>query len=662
MFVYEGRLEWGRYGQNETALIILPAGPIRVGDVVWFLSQWTVDSQGNKKPNLRQRIPVHKVTKTADGDDTFTAKPGYYSWEMTSRQGYEKLEVVMSKTDGTPSPMDFKRIWTAKGEVSTDSGKIWFGKINWPMYATDEMGIFIAPEGLGEGKPILSMWQWTHDDTGTEKSPSFRAERQKMLSDESGKVKFSYHSYYDITCTLEKDDTLSVHMKGPEADQELGQFKQLTVINPHSHDWNPPDLTPPQNAEVQVRLPQPESSLPRVLEPLAFPNGLIETLRHTIAFADQAGYLAKYAHEKFNQLDADYHVQAEEIQVANAEIAELKKDAKKLADDLTVEKAKTTDLTKRLSEQQAAFEEELKKRDEDLKKDKQHDTEDHKTIDRLLAQLEYERASKAEVQKKLDEKSTALAEAEARLLVENAKVATLTGRIAAVEAELEVEKKDVEKLQKEIKEKTDRISQLEKTNSDLQSKLNQALSDLKSAQNLVNDRDATIRRQTDQINSLQKESQAKTLTVNKLQEEVKSLQQQLNDLLSKPQFRFKCNIRNEVTSNKDIMVDLTGGGGYPTPVQSIANGNYKTNPNLIWDIYSIPTRNNRVVIKNSRNSYVLWSKGESQMFSESESWLTVTGQGQKVQCDTSCDASDPAAQWDLQGVTLDSIDSNTTFK
>jgi phage tail tube protein FII len=51
--------------------------------------------------------------------------------------------------------------------------------------------------------------------------------------DDNG-VKFSYHSYYDITCTWnKKTDTLAVHMKGQEADRDLGEFKLLAVTNLH---------------------------------------------------------------------------------------------------------------------------------------------------------------------------------------------------------------------------------------------------------------------------------------------------------------------------------------------------------------------------------------------------------------------------------------------
>ncbi|KAM0342496.1 hypothetical protein ACHAPU_009470 [Fusarium lateritium] len=560
MFVYEGRLEWSKYAQNETAVIILPSGPVRAGDIAWMLSQWTVDSKGNKKALQSQRIPINQVIRTDEGNDSFSSKPGWYTWKMTSSDNYRKLNLVMSNDAGGKSEMEFKCIWKAEGEWSKECGRIWFGKINWSTFASDEVCLFIAPEGFGEGRPILSMWQWTQDSEGKEKSPSFRAEQQKLLSplDDNG-VKFSYHSYYDITCTWnKKTDSLAVHMRGPEADQDLGEFKLLAVTNPHDHEWDPP-LSPPQSAKLEVRLPQPEPSLSRVLEPLPFHVGLIENLRYAIAYADQAGYCATYAHERFTKLDIEFHLRGEVINERNSALAEFKKEVKNLGDNLTVEKAKVVDLSTRLAEAQATFYAELKKRDDEIKKEQGHDAEDHNTIDRLVSQLEYERASKAELQKNLDQTKTSLTAAEARLAAEGANIAALTTRITALEAELEVEKKAIEKLQIDVKEKTDRIAQLEKSIADIQPKLDQSLRDVRAKQDQINQRDGTIRDQSTRIDNLSRESNAKTITINNLQQQISNLQQQIRNQQQQPTYRFSGKIRSVVGSN--VMVDYTVGSG-----------------------------------------------------------------------------------------------------
>jgi len=135
-------------------------------------------------------------------------------------------------------------------------------------------------------------------------------------------------------------------------------------------------------------------------------------------------------------------------------------------------------LKERLAAAQAAAAEAqatIAAKDADIKKNanvsREHDLNDHKTIDRLAAQLQYEQASKTELQKNFNEQSDTLVETEARLQVAADKVISFTVRITIVEAELEVERKDGRKLKTENKEMSENISQLEKKIEGLQRQL-----------------------------------------------------------------------------------------------------------------------------------------------------------------------------------------------
>ncbi|KAM0542736.1 hypothetical protein ACHAPJ_012669 [Fusarium lateritium] len=663
MFVYEGRLDWKPYGDNETFVIILPDGPVRVGDTAYLFSQWTKDAQGTRKANWFQKSAIEKITKTGSTDDTFVVRGSYYSWDITTSEVYSKLKVTMSNPTGYKTYMDFKRIWQSQGEQSTGPARIWTGKINWSQYASDEMAIFIVPEGFGQGKPVLSLWQWTHDGSGTANSPSFRAEPQKIEFGPGKGVKFSYNSYYNITCTWdEKTEKLAVHMKGPEANQDLGEFTLAALIDRHSHDWNPPEFSAPQKAELEVRLPQPQPSLPRVLTPLPFPNTLIETVRHTIAFADQAGYLAKYAQDRFTALDADFHTRGEQLNTANSENSELKKEVKKLADEIAVQKATTSDLNERLAAVQAAASEAqatIAAKDADIKKNanasREHDLNDHKTIDRIAAQLQYEQSSKAELQNNFNEQSKKLAETEARSKIAADNVISLTGRLATVEAQLEVERKDGERLKTENKNMSERIAQLEREVEGLHRQLKQALEDVESQTELVNLKSKTIGEQADEIIEHEKKVREKTIALDKLQTEFSGKKQELTHHFNEVhgssnasqglKLRFRCNVRSDHSSTKNVFVDLNGAGDKTPAVHAISDGSNKWNLNQIWDIYSAPNSNNRVIIKNTGNGYVLWSAGHDQT----------------VRCDKNHSTSDLAAQWDLN-TTIDNINDNTQVR
>ncbi|KAF5618655.1 hypothetical protein F52700_12175 [Fusarium sp. NRRL 52700] len=241
MFVYEGRLNWGSSARDETAAIILPSGTMRAGDQVFILSQWTRDSGGNKKAPLSQKITIDKVTKTANGDDTFTVKPGYYRWNMTSRDNYNKLDFVLS-TDATTatSHMEFKRVWKPSNPQSKEAGKVWVSKLNWPVMADNEFCLFIAPEGFGEGKPFISMWQWSYDKDLKERVPIFRVGKQSFgsLGNDSAMFTCQLDSEYLVTCAWEKTtDVLNVFMSGPpEGDKEVGAFKLFANTKPHDED------------------------------------------------------------------------------------------------------------------------------------------------------------------------------------------------------------------------------------------------------------------------------------------------------------------------------------------------------------------------------------------------------------------------------------------
>ncbi|KAF5230789.1 hypothetical protein FAUST_9609 [Fusarium austroamericanum] len=635
MFVYEGKLDWKPYGDNETFVIVLPDGPVRVGDTVYLFFQWTFNAQNVAKSNFFQKITIDKVSKTPNGDDTFIAKSSYYSWEITSGNVYQKLKVVMRNPTGFESPMEFKRIWQSEGDVAAESARIWTGKINWDQYASNEMAIFIAPEGLGEGNPILSMWQWTRDGNGVAKAPSFRAEPQKVISDDQNGVKFSYKSYYDISCSWNrKTEKLSVNVKGPGAPQDLGDFGLAALIDRHSHDWNPPQ-TPGPKVELELHSPQPQPSLARVVDPLPFPKTLIETLRHTIAYADQAGYLAQYAHDRFTALDSDFHARGDQLETSKSQADELTKEVEKLTGDLAVEKAKGEDLTKRLAEAREANEAEAKRLQDEISKSEKHDVEDHKAIELLESQLQYERASKAEVQKKLDEASTALTAAEARSKVDSERIASLVTRIAVLEGELEVEKKDNKRLQDETKQQTDKIADLEKQLKDLKAQLEQALKNLAEQKDLVSKKSATITQQDQEITALKKAVEAGKIAL-------ANLQQQMDVHNKEIRKRLRCNLRSQITEDKDVMFDLAGGGGKNPAVHAWSDGEYYTlNSNAMWDLYSVGDSNNIVVIKSPSKGYVLYSKGH----------------GKNVCCEIGKEVSDRDAHWEIQGATLDNLNN-----
>jgi hypothetical protein len=139
MFIYTGKLEWYSSAVDELLVVVLPNGPVRVGDEIFTYSQWTKDSKGNKKVKFFQHQFIDKVTRADNGDDTFTFGRGYYSYKVQVQEGYRTISLTMSNPAGAERNMSLDRMYLPSGETSTGSARIWTGTLNWYV---------ILPRGL----------------------------------------------------------------------------------------------------------------------------------------------------------------------------------------------------------------------------------------------------------------------------------------------------------------------------------------------------------------------------------------------------------------------------------------------------------------------------------------------------------------------------------
>ncbi|KAI8665523.1 hypothetical protein LRP88_03975 [Fusarium phalaenopsidis] len=471
MFVYQGKLQWFNYGQDETLAVVLPNGFARDGDTAYIFSQWTVDAQGRKKYNWFQTLVVSNLTKTSCGDDSFVLKGAYYTWKITTQQTYSKISITMSNPQKDKSTMTADRVWESKGEQDTGDARIWTGKFNYIQYASNEPAIFIAPDGFGDGKPILSLWQWTKNANGEPKAPSFRNCVQKALSKPGcGNYQFSFTDYYTLTCTWnDKNESLAARLRygsGQEYDvATLNLSAKIEREGRDSHSFDPPE-TPGKKEEVVTHIPQAQPSLRRLLTPLPFPPKLFDTLEHTAAFLDQAGYLARYAQDRFAALDADYHVQVHLVEALQKENINLKEQIKKLTDALRLANSQADELQRQLDAAKAGAkkkEEELRKRIQELENE---NIKDDKLVDDLRKQL-------ADLLAKITQLENDLA----ALLVEKktllSQITTLQESVVGLEAQ-KVELENSLKVQKDLNDA------LEKKNADLTQE-NKTLTDEKIA-------------------------------------------------------------------------------------------------------------------------------------------------------------------------------------
>lgn len=131
MFIYTGKLQWSHYGVDELLVVVLPSGPVRIGDSIYTYSQWTVDSKGNKKQKWFSHQPIDKVSRAENGDDSFHFGQGWYKYEVLAREAYRTISITMSNPGGGKSTMTLERTYFSSGETPPAPARMWTGRLDW---------------------------------------------------------------------------------------------------------------------------------------------------------------------------------------------------------------------------------------------------------------------------------------------------------------------------------------------------------------------------------------------------------------------------------------------------------------------------------------------------------------------------------------------------
>ncbi|KND89251.1 hypothetical protein TOPH_06175 [Tolypocladium ophioglossoides CBS 100239] len=493
MFIYTGKLEWLHYGEDELFVVVLPNGPVRVGDTVYFYFRWTINAKGVKNPKWFQSLNVEEIVKTENGDDTFQLSHGYYSWEIQSQKGYQTITVNMSNPDGHKSAMSLDRTYQPKGEASTDAARIWTGKLDWPRYATNELFIVIVPDGFGADKPVLAFWQWTVNAENKPKSPCLVHGVQQAETPSEGVFKFTFTDYYIMACTWdEKTERLAINMQEPQKHgQDIGPFNLAALVERNVDGLTPPEL-PVGKAESEVRYPQAEPALARIHTPMPFPRTLVETLTHTAAFLDEAGHLAKYAVDRYHTLDKSYHALLTQNDDLNRQIGQLtvvggkeKKEIDSLQEQLAVSldaaAKKEAELTQKVQDLQKASTKEM-----------DHDSEDHSALKAAHEQIQKEQDARSEVEKQVVTLQFALSEGQTRISQLQVQDLQLVSEISNLRGQLDTEKAHNAELGGRAGDLEAKVAMLENDAAAMQKTLARTTEDLKQAQEDAKAKDKVI--------------------------------------------------------------------------------------------------------------------------------------------------------------------------
>ncbi|KAF5657157.1 hypothetical protein FHETE_10607 [Fusarium heterosporum] len=500
MFIYQGKLTWLQNAKNETFTIVFPKDEVRANDSVYLFTQWTKDAQGVEKAKFFQTIVVSDLKKLDGGNISFTLASSSYDYTITTQEAYSKIKVDMSNRAGGKTSTILKRGWHSEGKIDPEAAiRIWAGSINWGDRAIDEQAIFILPEGYTDDKPIVSCWQFTKDYSGNPKGPVIEGRSLKVIGLEDKIAKFAFNVHADITCAWnQENEILVVDVKEPDGKQlNIGKLNLFAKIEPQSHSFETEDLSPPVEKKVELRYPQPQATLQRVLEPLPFPKTLIETLTHGAAFIEQAGYLTKQAQNKFNELHEDFHEQTILVESLKKHKENLEKQIITVTDERNTANENVKEINKQISLLNNEYKNKVRELEAMIAGWKKEDDKDHKVINKLkedISKLHHknmellEKLSKAEIaHKKL---GVDLAASQARVRSLEATKLTLQNSLAVSNAQNVSYRSQIDALNKKLHKADDANKELQKSlakaeqeTKDTKAKLSAKQKDLDRANN-----------------------------------------------------------------------------------------------------------------------------------------------------------------------------------
>ncbi|KAI1017696.1 hypothetical protein LB504_003933 [Fusarium proliferatum] len=392
MFIYQGKLNWFSYATDETITLVFPKGAVRANDPAYLFTQWTVNDHKGEKDKFYQTRIIKNVKQLPNTTDVSFKLPGtFYNLDITTEQNYSKLKVVMSGDEGKKT-ITLDQVWQPVGEIDPNATfAIWAGHISFGEKIVNEQAIFVLPEDFKEGKPVISSWQWTKDESGKAKTTSFKGTPLKVVESKDKISKFAFNNVFDFTCSWDTTNhQLDVEVKDGGKQVNIGTLNLFDKIEAKAHHFDSDDLIPPTQEKTEFRLPQPQPVLPRVLDAMPFPKTLFETLTHGAAFIEQAGYLTLQAQNKFTALHEEFHKQSTYVETLKKDKQNLEEQIKSLSDARKTADEKIKELENQLELASAEYQKKFKALSDFIEHLKKDDLIDHKTIQKLQVELNRE--------------------------------------------------------------------------------------------------------------------------------------------------------------------------------------------------------------------------------------------------------------------------------
>jgi predicted nucleic acid-binding Zn-ribbon protein len=570
-YTYYGKLK------DDLFVAVLPNGTVELDDPVHVYS--------HKRLITYQ---VRDVDVTEDGEDRFVFQDGYYTFEATTSKAYKTISLTRTcRSGGEVATVTLTRHYDQPQTATSASSRprVWTGTIDFHDWAKNESFIVIAPQGLGNTKGVVAMWQWTKDNKGVAGTLSYGVSKQSSDAQTPEKFSFKQNEYYTLDCQMNAATKgLNVTVKGPT---NAAKAQKELVLAPQTegaeHRFAPPRARQ-EKLSFECSLPNAKPSLPRINAALPFPADLVETLSYSAAYVDQAGYLAKYAVKQFEKLDRSYHLLEKKAEARATKVAKLEGDISGLNAEVQTLNKRNTDLEAQIANERKsaakekadlqealrkaatagqqwedradALEKENTKLRKYIAKDKladierervheKHEKEDHRAIDiahdRLHKAEDLAKSLKDELNgknKTISELRSSLDATKCQLKSAEAETVRLTGDLTKVKKQkaeiqtklddathkLSVAEQDIAHLRTELANTKTELSSEQKTKAELQQKLEKTASELVDAKEEVDSLEIDIAEKVEVLKKQQKEVEDLSDTLRETEEALKSTQ------------------------------------------------------------------------------------------------------------------------------------------
>jgi len=216
MYIYNGKITWQSYADDEAITIVFPSG-FNEGDPVAAFWRWTVTSEGKKNVNQSYIGKISSATPADKKLVLFDTSVNFYRFDANLSSDNRDLTVTMTNKHGTTAnTTSLQQVLLSTTDLAPKVGiTVYTGTLNYHRYAVDELFTLIVPASSAFSIPIIATWQWTVDKDDNKKQRVVRTQDAADSVDGGNHIKFFQDQYYVFEAGVDEEGKkVAITIKG----------------------------------------------------------------------------------------------------------------------------------------------------------------------------------------------------------------------------------------------------------------------------------------------------------------------------------------------------------------------------------------------------------------------------------------------------------------